>query len=72
MLQRRRHVAEARRRAERKSTALVEVTQLYIGCAVNGHARHCGFDDGRHRRHGAQPCVRSIDLIDALRHGLGQ
>ena len=56
MLERRGHVAEARRRAEREAGALREVRELGVRRAGVGH-RGCASlrVDRRHRRHRAQP-----------------
>ncbi len=42
------------------------------GAPSGGTLGSAVVDDGRHRRNGAQSCMRSVDLIDALRHRLGQ
>ena len=42
------------------------------GAPSGGTLGSAVVDDGRDRWNGAQPCVSSIDLIDALRDRLGQ
>ena len=70
VLERRRHVAEARRAAEGEAGAFLQVAQLAVGRARLGH-RGGGADAGGDARHGAQARRGAGHALDAFGDQLG-
>ncbi len=65
VLQRRRHVAETGRTAERKRRARVEIGVRRVGRPLCRHRVIAGFAHGGYPRNGAHARLHAVDLLDA-------
>ena len=68
VLERRRHVAEARGAAEQQAVGFREIAELDVRRAVRGHGWQIAGRGGGNRRHGAQPRhgARALDAARGL------